>query len=125
MEKGVTFLFGMDIVGAFLYVINMIGVIYGLYSSSSFGGPNGFYLMASTRYPIVTDLNAIVLAHSSLIIALVSIPRLFSFWHIKDEPEELFRRQPYFVVRAVTCVLLISLQIVAFVSLIYFIVQSL
>ena len=118
IEKGMTVLFIMDIVGVLLYAGNLAGVILGFE-----GGAQGFYLASLVDIPFVTTLNNIIVLHSSLIIAAVSIPRMFSFWFIKDAPTEYYRRQAYFIIRAVTCALLLAGQIAAFTAMIYYVVQ--
>lgn len=70
-------------------------------------------------------MNTIILLYSSLIIALVSIPRLFACLFVKEEPLEYHRRHGYYLVRATTCGLLIVIQAIAFTALVYFLVKCL
>ena len=79
MDKSVTFLLFMDLFGMSLYVCNILGFILG-YAGQ---GQGLYFSTVVNKIPILLDLNTIVLAVSSLIISMVSIPRFFAYIFVK------------------------------------------
>ena len=93
--------------GALLYGGNIAGVILG-----SPGRTEAFYFLAQVlKVPVLIDLNTSLLALSSLIIALVSIPRVFANLYLKLNITDYLRRSDYYRVRFTTFILLVALQI--------------
>lgn len=105
IEKSVSILLKMDFVGAAFYLVNMAALVF-----SFSGGYTGYYQAGDINgYSKYKDLNTLILAISSLIVSTVTIPRLFAYLFVKEQPLEYYRRNAYFLIRAVTCGLLIVL----------------
>jgi hypothetical protein len=107
MAAGLNVLVAMDFLGALLYGANIAGVILGFQ-----GGTMAFYYATQVlKVPIMLDLNTTLLAVSSLVIAVVSIPRIFAYLYLKADPLDYLRRGDYYRVRFVTYILLVILQV--------------
>lgn len=120
LDKGVTFLMVMDLIGMVLYAGNIAGVMLALSKSTE-----QLYLEVAAKENYLSDMNSIVLIHSSLILAMVIIPRLFSYLYVHEKKQDYLRRHSYYLVRANTSAFLIMIQLVIVVALIYFLVKQL
>ena len=107
MAVGINLLLAMDFLGAILYGANIAGVILGFQ-----GGTMALYFATQVmKVPIMLDLNTTLLAVSSLVIAVVSIPRIFAYLYLKADPLDYLRRGDYYRVRFVTFIFLVILQV--------------
>ena len=123
LERGISFLLLMDILGLLLYSSNILGIILGFEG----GSVSYYYATVVAKVPVIVDLNTMVLLASSLILSLVSIPRIMVYVFLrlgKGLPENLYRRTAYLWVRALSSFVLISLQIALFVALLVFLIQD-
>jgi hypothetical protein len=77
-------------------------------------------MVASPSY--LYSMNTITILYSTLILALVSIPRFFAYLYVHDVKTDYFRRHGYYIVRATTCALLILIQLAMFLAMVYFLV---